>query len=141
MPRVGLRRSSSLAAASILAAAAAAHVGWAFGASWPASSREQAGSIFAGTETVPGPAACLSVAGLLGLAAALAGGAGQDHILARAGRAGVVSTLALRGVASLTGNTEYLVPWKVGERFRETDRRYYGPGCLAVAALVAAGSS
>lgn len=95
--------------------------------------------MFAGSDQVPGPAACLVVAGLLGTAAALTAGAGGDHPAARSARAVVAGVLVLRGVAGLTGTTDRLVGWQLAEGFRETDRRYYGPGCLAVGALVIAG--
>lgn len=134
------RRMAGLAASSVLAVAAAAHVGWAFGSSRPAADREQAASMFAGSEYAPGPAACLTVAGLLATAAALAAGAGGRHPLARLGRAGVAGTLIVRGVAGLTGNTERLGPWRVSDDFKRTDRRLYGPGCLVVGVLVVAGS-
>lgn len=136
-----LQKFSSLAATAVLATAAAAHVGWAFGRSWPAGDRDAAASMFAGADEVPGPAACLAVAGLLGTAAALAAGVGGGHPVARLGRAGVAGTLFLRGVAGLTGNTDRLVGWKLADDFKETDRRIYGPGCLVVGTLVGAGRS
>ncbi|MFA9399894.1 MAG: DUF3995 domain-containing protein [Acidobacteriota bacterium] len=132
-------RICSLTAATVLLAAGAVHVSWAFGRSWPADDRDRTASMFAGTDRVPGRAACLGVAGLLGAAAAVTAGAGGAHPLARSARAGVAGVLLLRGVAGLTGNTGRLVPWNPSDEFRQTDRRYYGPGCLAVAALVAAG--
>ena len=132
-------RICSLTAATVLLAAGAVHVGWAFGKSWPAGDRDRAASMFAGAGRVPGRAACLGVAALLGAAAAVTAGAGGAHPLARSARAGVAGVLLLRGVAGITGNTGRLVPWDPSEEFRKVDRRYYGPGCLAVAALAAAG--
>jgi hypothetical protein len=124
-------------AATAFAALGALHVLWATGSSWPAA---EAGTISgrSGASASPGPVACLAVAGLLGTAAALVTGRPRARPgLTRVGSAGVTATFALRGSLGLAGRTDLLSPGSTSARFRELDRRYYGPLCLGLAALSA----
>lgn len=124
-------------AAGAFTALGALHVLWATGSSWPAA---DAGTISgrSGASASPGPVACLAVAGLLGTAAALVTGHPRARPgLARTGSAGVTATFALRGALGLAGRTDLLSPGSTSLRFRELDRRYYGPLCLGLAALSA----
>ncbi|WP_199425329.1 DUF3995 domain-containing protein [Actinotalea solisilvae] len=129
LPRVG---------SAVLAAAAALHAVWAAGSAWPARDRRELANLVAGTDEFPGPVPCIAVAGALTLAAALvtseAGGA-----RGRAARAALTVGFAVRGVAGAAGATRVLVPWTPSDRFVAMDRRFYGPLCLVIAALVAAG--
>lgn len=126
-------------AAGAFAALGALHVLWATGSSWPAT---DAGTISgrSGAGASPGPVACLAVAGLLGTAAALVTGHPRGWAggrAARVGSAGVTATFALRGVLGLAGRTDLVSPGSTSARFRELDRRYYGPLCLGLAVLSA----
>jgi hypothetical protein len=126
-------------AAGAFAALGALHVLWATGSSWPAA---EAGTISGrgGASASPGPVACLAVAGLLGTAAALVTGhprAWAGGRVSRVGSAGVTATFALRGALGLAGRTDLVSPGSTSARFRELDRRYYGPLCLGLAALSA----
>jgi len=89
-------------------------------------------------DRVPSAAACMSVAGLLGVAAALVDGRPRGlPRLSRAGAAAVVGTLCARGGLGLAGRTDVLSPRSASERFRRNDRRIYSPLCLTLAALAA----
>ena len=130
-------RLAARCAAGAFTALGALHVIWATGSSWPAA---DAGTISgrSGAAASPGPVACLAVAGLLGTAAALVTGHPRARPgLARTGSAGVTATFALRGALGLAGRTDLLSPGSTSPRFRELDRRYYGPLCLGLAALSA----
>jgi hypothetical protein len=85
---------------------------------------------------VPSPAACLTVAGLLGAAAGLIGGwpAGKPRVR-QAGAIGVAATLTTRAGLGLAGHTDLLSPGSNSRRFRELDRRIYSPLCLLLAVL------
>jgi hypothetical protein len=43
--------------------------------------------------------------------------------------------LGIRGALGLAGRTDLLVPWSTSARFREIDRRFYGPLCVTMAVL------
>ena len=89
-----------------------------------------------GTDEFPGKTACFTIAALLaGAAATVATEAGGPR--GRAARACITGGFAVRGLAGLTGSTRWLVPWTPSTRFVHLDRRYYGPLCLTIAALVA----
>lgn len=132
------RRALPTCAATLLGSAAAVHLLWATGSAWPARDRDDLADLVAGTQAFPGPVPCVAVAGVLTTAAALvAKDAGGTR--ARAARAALAVGLAVRGVAGVTGRTRALVPWTPTDRFARMDRRFYGPLCLVIAALVAAG--
>lgn len=127
---------SSLAAAAVLAAIGGLHVVWATGSSWPAKDAEVLSGSVAGRKADDsfGPVACLSVAGLLGVASGLfAGYPRQTPRLRRLGAAGVITVLSVRGGFGLAGRTDALVPGSASERFKTLDRRCYSPLCLAIA--------
>jgi hypothetical protein len=136
-PPSSVSRFAPRCAAGAFTALGVLHVLWATGSSWPAA---EAGTISgrSGASASPGPGACLAVAGLLGTAAALVSGHPRARPgLARVGSAGVTATFALRGALGLAGRTDLLSPGSTSARFRALDRRYYGPLCLALAALSA----
>jgi hypothetical protein len=136
--------TSTRTAAVILSGLSVLHVVWATGSSWPAGSRDALADAAAGqgSDSVPSPAACLAVAGLLAAAATFVSGRPRRvPWLARAGTAGVTATFAARGVAGVAGRTDLLSPGATSERFRRLDRRFYGPLCLATAALAAPGAT
>ena len=89
----------------------------------------------------PGPVACFAVGGLLFSAAALTAGVPRrPSWFRRLGAATVTATFLFRGLLGLSGRTQTLFPEADSERFRDLDRRYYGPLCLAIAALSAPAS-
>ncbi len=136
--------STRLAAAG-LTAIAGVHLLWAAGSSWPLADREALADAVIGRPggRFPSPAACLTVAGLLGIAASVVGGRPRLHPrVRRVGVIGVVTTLATRAGLGLTGRTDLLSPGSASPRFRELDRRFYSPHrrfysplCLTLAAL------
>jgi len=130
------RRALSVTGAALIAGASAMHAVWGTGSAWPARDRRELADLVVGTQEFPDTSACFTVATLLaGAAAVVARGAGGPR--GRASRACIAGVFAIRGVAGLTGSTRWLVPWTPSDRFADWDRRYYGPLCVAIAALVA----
>ena len=131
-----LQRVATRAAAGALAGLAGLHAAWGLGASWPLGDRTALADAIAGRREVPPPGACWAVAGSLGTAAMLV--AGRPRVfprLRRAGAAGVVVTLTVRGALGLADRTDAVSPGSTSRRFRELDRRYYSPLCLILAGL------
>ena len=112
---------------------------WATGSPWPLPDRESLADRVVGRSggTVPGPAACLAVAGLLAPRPRASWPAGRvaTPALSRLGAAGVVSVLGLRGGLGLAGRTDLVSPGSVSAEFRERDRRLYSPLVLTLAGL------
>ena len=82
-----------------------------------------------------------AVAGLLFSAAALTAGLPRrGSRIRRLGAATVTATFLFRGLLGVSGRTQALFPDADSDRFRDLDRRYYGPLCLAIAALSAPAS-
>ena len=129
-------RIPAATAAALIAGASGLHALWGTGSAWPARDRRELAELVAGTEDAPGSGACFAVAALLAGAAAVVVRA-PDGPAERVGKACVAGVFALRGAAGLTGSTGRLVPWTPSARFVERDRRYYGPLCVSIAALVA----
>ena len=129
-------------AAATLTALAGLHVAWGMGSSFPATGRADMADAVAGSDVVPGPAACFAVAaGLLGAAGVVTGAACSGAPVPRAGAAVVVTGFAARAVLGFTGATHLVAPGgTTSERFRRLDRRAYAPLCagIALAALPAA---
>jgi hypothetical protein len=139
-----LSQASTGAASGALIAIGGLHVLWATGSRWPLPDGERFGETVTGRpeSKTPGPVACLAVAGLLATAAALvAGHPRRAPQLRRAGSAGVVAVLTVRGSLGLAGRTDLLSRGSSSERFRELDRRIYAPLCLTIAALAAPSAS
>jgi hypothetical protein len=87
-----------------------------------------------GSGKVPSRAACLGVAGLLGVAAAgVAGVPSRPRWISRGIQAGVAIALGTRGAFGLAGRTDLLVPGSTSPQFRKWDRRLYAPLCVALA--------
>ena len=126
--------STDLATASLVSIAAL-HVAWGFGSTWPLSNREAFNEAVIGRDAEPSAGACFAVAGALVAGAALVSGRPEELPWRRPGAAAVVAVLGLRGALGLAGRTDLAVPGSVGPRFRRLDRRWYGPLCLALAAL------
>jgi hypothetical protein len=127
-------RAVAIAGSAVLAGLSALHVSWAGGSAWPTSDRTELAAVMAGTEQVPSARACLEVAGVLAVAAAVVGGAGGRRPAAQVARLAVAGGFLVRGTAGLSGATGRLVPWEPTPRFRQLDRRYYSPLCLAISA-------
>jgi Protein of unknown function (DUF3995) len=128
-------RPSRLAAGA-LAAISGLHVVWATGSLWPMATRSDSAEAIGGRRDggSPSPAACLGVAGLLAVAAALVDGHPRDRPrISRAGAGAVAAVLATRGAFGLAGRTDLLSPGADSERFRRLDRRMYSPLCLCLA--------
>jgi hypothetical protein len=91
-----------------------------------------------GHQEFPSPAASLTVAGALAAGSAfVAGRPARARRLHRAGAAGVVAVLSVRGGLGLAGLTHLVSPGSSSPRFRGLDRRLYSPLCLTLAALAA----
>jgi len=130
-------RSTQLAAAGY-GGLAVLHVNWARGSSWPFADLEAAADQVTGRpgRALPSAAACMGVAGLLGLAGLLVLGHPQRHpAVSTAGARGVVLAFSARGVLGMTGRTDLVSPGSSSEAFRQRDRRVYAPVCLTLALL------
>jgi hypothetical protein len=130
------RRLAPVAASATMTVLASLHVLWGLGSSWPAKDRTRLAELSAGTEQMPGSAECFAVAAAVSGAAATVA-LGSPTVLGPALRTGVAAVFLIRGVTGLTGRTALLVPWAPAEEFVRHDRRYYGPLCLGIGALVA----
>ncbi len=121
----------------MLLAIAALHVAWGLGASFPFADRDLLADSVVGTDTMPSSRACLSVASLLVLAAALVA---RFVPLPRRLRAMalrvVTAVLVTRGVAGATGRTSTISPGSDSPAFQRLDKRLYSPLCLWLAAGV-----
>lgn len=114
-----------------LLGAGAMHALWAAGVTWPARDAVGLARAVVGVSTLPSPGACLAVAGLLGVGAALLELARRGHPLGRVGAVAVGAVLALRGlggvVVSGVGFANPTAP------FRSLDLAVYSPLCLVLA--------
>ena len=90
-----------------------------------------------GRDATPSAPACYAVAAALTTAAVLVSGQPLQLPLRRLGAAGVVAVLGARGTLGVLGRTDLAVPGSDSPRFRELDRRWFGPLCLTLAALSA----
>ena len=121
----------------VLAAIAVLHAYWGFGGVWPgrdaADCARRTGG-FRGARTMPGPAACFTVAAAIAIAGAIPiiiiGPMGMpvSALPALAGLA-VAFVFLGRGVAGFTPAWRRLTP---EEPFASLDVRYYSPLCLAI---------
>jgi Protein of unknown function (DUF3995) len=131
------RRSSGALTVTALLAIAGLHVAWGLGASFPFPDRNQLADSVVGTDTVPSPTACLTVASLLVVAAALVARFLPLPTRLRAIALRVVTgVLATRGVAGAMGRTSTLSPGSDSPAFQRLDKRLYSPLCLWLAAGV-----
>lgn len=127
--------SAPLGAAAALTALGGLHVAWGRGSTFPASARSGLADAVAGSDAVPGPAACFAVAGaLFGAATVVAGAAHTRAPVLRAGAAVVASAFATRALMGITGATVLVAPGgTTSERFRRLDRLVYAPLCVGIA--------
>ena len=143
--RVSAPGRAPVAAAATLTALAGLHVAWGMGSAFPVSVRTDLADVVAGSDVVPGPAACFAVAGALLCAAGVVAGAARTGApVLRAGAGVVTAAFAARAVMGITGATAFLAPGgTTTERFRRLDRRVYSPLCaaIALASLPAAASA
>lgn len=135
---------SSFAAALVavcLLLLALLHVHWGFGGAWPARTRAELGPKVVGTppsDAMPNLPACLTVAGLLVVAAgliALAGFSREPSWVWRVGSAGVGIVLLVRGLGGYFDGR--LRPATRDQPFYALNRRIYSPLCLILASLIA----
>jgi len=131
-----LHRAAGIAAATLLGAIGALHALWAVGSSWPAADRRRLAAAVAGTTQMPSHAASAKVSAALFGASALTAGTGGTAPAARLARDTTAAVLAVRGAAGVTGRTDLLLSWTPTEPFRSYDRRFHGPLCLLIAALL-----
>jgi hypothetical protein len=129
-------RPLALVPGAVLAGAAGLHVAWGLGSSFPYDDRSSLADAVAGTPEVPSRGPCFVVAAGLAAGAALVVGVGGKQRLATMARMALAASLGLRGLTGVTGMTEMLVPWSPSDRFRELDRRRYGPLCLSLSAAI-----
>jgi hypothetical protein len=110
------------------------HAMWGRGSTFPFADREQLNDTVIGRDATPSPAACYAVAGLLATAGALVAGVpSRTSRLRRVGVGTVAAVLGARAVLGFAGRTDLVSPGSVSEKFRETDKRYLSPLCLALA--------
>ena len=120
---------------ALLVILAALHVLWACRIWFPLKHEAQlarAVAGFPGAEKMPPPLACAFVALVLIIGAGLS--FWPQGTLRSLGLIGMVTVFALRGLAAYTQQWRKLTPM---EPFARLDRRYYGPLCLFLSALVA----
>lgn len=123
------------ATAVALAAIGVVHVGWGLRLPLPGVDPARVADAVVGSDELPPPAACLAVAGALGVASALVAGAPPSRPgVRRLGQVGVATVLGARGLVGLAGRTEILAPGPTSERFRRWDRLVYTPLCLSLSA-------
>jgi hypothetical protein len=128
--------SGGLTACSLFAIAAL-HVAWGLGSSFPFESREELADSVVGTDEVPSLQACIAVASLLALSAALVADLVPLPNRLRTFALRIVSAvLATRGVAGAIGRTSTLSPGSESPAFVRWDKRFYSPLCLSLAAGV-----
>lgn len=129
-----IRAARTLGAGGLLVIAVV-HANWARDSAWPAPDRARLADAVIGREEMPGAGPCLAVAGLLTTAAGLVlGYPRRSPPRQRAGAAGVVAVLALRGVLGYTGAMD---AGRISPAFAHWNRRLYSPLCLGLAALCA----
>lgn len=130
-------KSTGGVTATVLLAVAALHIAWGLGSSFPFRTREELADAVIGTDEVPPPTACFTVAALLVLAAALVAGFLPLPKRLRAVALRVVTAvLTTRGVAGALGRTSTLSPGSDSPTFVRMDQRLYAPLCLWLAAGV-----
>jgi hypothetical protein len=116
------------------------HASWGLGSSWPAQDRTRLAQLSSGKNDMPAAAECFAIAAVLASAATVVLCRPTSRVR-RGARACVLAGFAVRGLTGITGSTGVLVPWSPSEEFATLDRRWYGPLCLVIAGLVAAGST
>ena len=110
------------------------HAMWGRGSTFPFADREQLNDTVVGQDATPSPVACYAMAGLLVTAGALVAGLPSPNSrLRRVGVATVAGVLGARAALGFAGRTDLVSPGSVSEKFRETDKRYFAPLCLALA--------
>jgi uncharacterized protein DUF3995 len=130
-----MRRMSTLVTVCSLGGIAALHAAWGAGSTFPFRTRDELNDTVIGRAATPSAGACYGVAGLLAAAAALVGGfPGRSSRLRRTGVGTVAVVLAARGALGFAGKTDLVSPGSTSEHFRNVDRRYFSPLCLALAA-------
>ena len=106
---------------------------WGLGSSFPSADRQSLAETVAGTDRMPAAPECFVVAGALASAAGLILDVlPLNRQLRTVGVTGAAMVLATRGVLGVLGQTNTLVPWTPSDGFKELDRKYYGPLCLAL---------
>ncbi|MGF1667527.1 MAG: DUF3995 domain-containing protein [Acidimicrobiia bacterium] len=137
-----IRLGAGSTAAVGLAAASALHARWATGSSWPRSSHDELADLVVGRRPMPGPAACVAVAGALAVAAgattqATCGRPGRLTDRSRTMATLVSAALLARGVGGIAAELA-----GIGDstpEFRRWNRRLYNPLCVTLGILVAIG--
>ena len=126
-----MMRWSGYAASVGLAGIAGFHIAWGLGSSFPFENGPALADAVVGSSAVPPPVACHAVAVALAVASGLCADlpVGSPR-LRRAGRRGVATVLAVRGLIGLIGRTDLVSPASSSPRFRRLDRRFYAPLCL-----------
>jgi hypothetical protein len=127
-------RASRYVTTGALVGIGAVHVAWGLGSSFPFRTHVQLADAVVGSDVVPSPAACLTVAAALFVAGGLAADVPvMPRRLRRIGRHWVAGVLAIRGMVGLCGRTDLLSAGSASTRFRSLDRTVYSPICLALA--------
>lgn len=130
-------RIGQVVGTTALGAIGALHLLWAFGASWPASNREELAKHVIGGDDMPSAAPCLVVGGGMLTAAVIVAGAGGTRRLATTARAAISLAFLLRGAINGAAVTEMLGRPGADRAFVLLDRRVYRPLCLVIGGAVA----
>lgn len=126
-----------------LAGASILHALWASGSTWPTSSSGDLADLVVGRRSMPGPAACATVAAALAVAAgatacATVGRCGRTTDHSRTVATVVSASLLMRGAGGIVADLSGMVD--ATPAFRRWNRRLYNPLCLTLAFLVAVAS-
>jgi hypothetical protein len=140
----GLERVAGNAATAGLAIASSLHLAWGLGSPWPMEDATSLARAVVGGAVFPSRVACLGVASLLAVAAALV--AARAHPRSRLGRwlplpvtdplvVGIAGVLALRGVGGFlaSASTAFTTAFATTAQFRSLNLRLYSPLCIALA--------
>jgi hypothetical protein len=121
--------------AGILAVVSGLHVAWGLGSTFPFATHAELADFVVGSDQVPGPLACFTVASALaGAALVLEDLPRLPSRIHQVGLATVAGVLGLRGVLGMAELTETVSPGSSSPNFRRLDRQIYSPLCLALAA-------
>ncbi|MGD9703579.1 MAG: DUF3995 domain-containing protein [Acidimicrobiia bacterium] len=120
---------------ALLAGIGVLHVLWGLRAPIPGVDAARVADAVVGSEDLPSPRACFTVAAALAVAAGLVAGApSRWPRLRRIGQTGVAVVLGGRALLGATGRTDLVAPGPTSERFEKWDRALYTPLCFALSA-------
>ncbi len=108
---------------------------WGVGSPFPFKDSESLADAVVGAQSVPAPAACMSVAAALAVGGALAGDVLPFPAgLRRLCLAAMAGVFGVRGALGFAARTDLVSPESDSARFRRLDRLVYSPLCIFLAA-------